>query len=88
LSFDIEPIAIKTSDLASLFTFQDVLSFGFPKAGTGNYIIVNSIQKQKRDMTVIIACCVYDEVIAIQEASHQGMEEEETVKALPMRRRK
>jgi len=70
LSDDIEPIAIKTNDLAALFVFQDVLTFYLPKKGLGDYIIVESVNKQKRDMSCIIACCIYDEIIAVKESYH------------------
>jgi len=76
LSADIEPIAIKTPDLIALFSFQDVLTFYLPKQGVGDFIKVESIHKQKRDMSGIIACCIYDEIIDVKEATKPGKKEE------------
>ncbi|MFA5525883.1 MAG: hypothetical protein WC992_03570 [Acholeplasmataceae bacterium] len=75
LEDDIEPIAIKTPDLMALFAFQDVLRFQLPALGAGDYIKVDSIHKQKRDMVGVVACCIYDEIIEIKEATHGGQEQ-------------
>ena len=72
LTENLEPIAIKTQDFLALFTFQDVLKFYLPKEGKGDFIKVESINKAKRDMTGIIACCIYDEIIEIKEATRPG----------------
>jgi len=75
LEDSVEPIAIKTPDLMALFAFQDVLRFQLPKLGAGDYLKVDSIHKQKRDMAGVVACCVYDEIIEVKEASHGRQEQ-------------
>lgn len=62
------PIGIKTSDFFSLFSFQNILDFQFPVTGSGDYILVKSADKLKRDMTVLVSGCLYDEIIKIKEA--------------------
>lgn len=69
LSHNIEPIAIKTQDFMALFTFQDVLKFYLPKEGLGDFIKVESVNKAKRDMDGFLACCIYDEIIEVKEAT-------------------
>lgn len=64
------PVGIKTNDFTSLFAFQDTLKFEFPSRGKEDYVIIRSIQKDKRDMVGLIACCLYDEIIKIQEVNH------------------
>ncbi len=66
---DIEPIALKTPDFAALFLFQDALRFQLPVLGKGDFIRVDSMVKQRRDMTALVACCIYDEIIEIKEAT-------------------
>ena len=68
LTEDFGPVAIKTDDFKALFTFQDVMKFSFPNENKSDYIIVKSADENKRNMTGIIACCLYDEVIQIREA--------------------
>lgn len=68
LEHNFGPIAIKTNDFAALFSFQDVMQFQFPVSGQLDFVIVQSPDKNKRDMSGVIACCLYDEVIKIQEA--------------------
>jgi hypothetical protein len=72
LSEDFGPVGIKTKDFSALFTFQDTLNFEFPSSDKEDYIIVKSIDKKKRDMTGIIACCLYDELIQIQQSRCNG----------------
>jgi hypothetical protein len=60
------PLALRTPDFAALFAFQDLLRFNFPLDNRhGDFIRVDSIDKNKRDMTGFIACCLYDEIIEI-----------------------
>jgi len=66
LKKNFEPIGIKTKDFEALFTFQNSLKFLFPKKGREDYIIIKSIDKNKRDMVGLIACCIYDELINIK----------------------
>lgn len=61
------PVAMKTPDFQALFTFQEKLKFYFPENG-GSVIVVRNVQETKRDMTGIIAGCLYDEVIELREA--------------------
>lgn len=68
LAKDFGPVGVKTNDLKALFAFQDQLKLEFPDTAKEDYIMVKSIDKTKRDMTGIIACCLYDELIQIQEA--------------------
>lgn len=69
------PVGIKTNDFASLFSFQDTLKFEFPTREREDYIIIRSIQRDKRDMVGLIACCLYDEIIKIQEVRHGGQKQ-------------
>lgn len=69
------PVGIKTNDFVSLFSFQDTLKFEFPSKGKDDYIIIRSLDRHKRDMTAIIACCLYDEIIKIKEVTHGGQEQ-------------
>jgi hypothetical protein len=69
------PLGIKTNDFASLFTFQDTLKFEFPSRGKEDFVIIRSVQKEKRDMVGIIACCLYDEIIKIQEVNNGRQEQ-------------
>lgn len=66
------PVGIKTNDFVSLFTFQDTLKFSFPSSGKEDFIVVQSMDKNKRDMTGVIACCLYDEIINIKEVQNGG----------------
>ena len=67
LPFNIEPIALKTNDFVALFSFQDNLKFYFNKSEKeANWILVKSVDAYKRDMTGIVACCIYDEIIQIK----------------------
>lgn len=61
------PLGIKTNDFVSLFAFQDALKFSFPSSDKEDFIVVQSVDKNKRNMTGVIACCLYDEIINIKE---------------------
>jgi hypothetical protein len=67
LENDFGPVAIKTGDFKSLFYFQDSLKFSFPHRGKEDFILVQSSDSSKRNFTAIVACCLYDEIIKIQE---------------------
>jgi hypothetical protein len=67
LENDFGPIGIKTNDFKALFTFQDSLKFFFPSEENEDYLIIQSLDKNKRDMTGIVACCLYDELIQIKQ---------------------
>ncbi|MHA2017136.1 MAG: hypothetical protein ACTSXY_02570 [Promethearchaeota archaeon] len=75
LTHDFGPIAIKTNDFFAMYSFQDNLKFTFPKGKEGDYIIVRSIDRGKRDMQGIIACCIYDEIIKIRRIQNGGKEQ-------------
>ena len=66
------PIGLRTNDFIALFTFQDVLNFGFEE----NYITVSSIDKNKMDFSGFIACCLYDEIIQIKEVQNNGRQKQ------------
>lgn len=68
LKKDFGPIGIKTKDFEALFSFQNTLKFEFPSTDKEDFIKVTSINKKKRNMTAVIACCLYDEIIQIQKA--------------------
>lgn len=68
LSEDFGPVGIKTKDFMSLFSFQETLKFEFPNTEKEDFILVKSIDRKKRDMTGVVACCLYDELIQIQES--------------------
>ena len=76
LENDFGPVAIKTEDFRALFTFQDVLKFSFPKIGKEDFILVTSGEENKRSITGIIACCLYDEVIQLKEVQKHGRQEQ------------
>jgi hypothetical protein len=82
LENDFGPVAIKTGDFRALFTFQDALKFSFPSRGKEDFILVKGLDDNKRSITGIVACCLYDEVIALQEVVKGG------VKPKPIRRNK
>jgi hypothetical protein len=63
------PVAIKTDDFRALFTFQNILKFSFPHRGKEDFILVKSGDENRRSITGIIACCLYDEIITIQESN-------------------
>lgn len=69
------PVAIKTDDFKALFYFQEVLQFSFPMTGKEDYILVKGTDKNKRDITGLIACCLYDEVIQLKEVKNGGQEQ-------------
>ena len=66
------PVAIKTDDFKALFNFQDVLVFAFPNRENEDFIVVTSGDKNKRSITGIIACCLYDEIIQIKALRKTG----------------
>ncbi len=65
---DFGPVGIKTKDFTSLFAFQDTLKFQFPNTKKEDFIMFRSIDRKKRDMFGIVACCIYDELIEVKEA--------------------
>lgn len=67
LNNDFGPVAIKTGDLRALFTFQEALKFSFPVRGKEDFILITGADTGKRSITGIIACCLYDEIIELQE---------------------
>lgn len=70
LGIDFGPIALRTNDFSALFNFEPILDFTFP-AGVGkgdDYIIIKSVDQKKRDVSGVVACCLYDEIIEIREA--------------------
>jgi hypothetical protein len=66
LEKDFGPIALKTNDFKALFAFQNILQFSFTTSEEEDYVLVKSIDKNKRDMKGLIACCVYDELINLK----------------------
>lgn len=68
LDYDFGPVAIKTGDFKALFYFEDILKFYFPRRDKEDFILVKGLDENKRSVTAIIACCLYDEIIEIKEA--------------------
>lgn len=68
LSAPFGPVAIKTSDFAALYRFQDTLNFTFPHRESDDYIVATSVDRNRRDMTAVVACCLYDEIIDIRQS--------------------
>jgi hypothetical protein len=69
LTEDFGPVGMKTEDFRALFMFQDVLNFSFPSRGKEDFILVKRGEsKNTLNMTGVIACCLYDEIIEIREA--------------------
>ncbi len=66
------PIGIKTGDFQALFTFADTLNFEFPSGDEEDFILVKNRETKRRDITCIIACCLYDEIIKIKEVKKDG----------------
>jgi hypothetical protein len=77
LKNDFGPIGIKTNDFISLFSFQDqdILKFRFPVRGKEDFITIKSMDTNKRDMIGVVACCLYDEIIKIQEVQNGRQEQ-------------
>lgn len=67
LKKDFAPVGIKTKDFEALFSFQNSLKFEFPVGKKQDFVIVRSVDKNKRDMTGLIACCIYDEIIKVKQ---------------------
>lgn len=75
------PVAIKTNDFRALFSIQQddptqsstVLKFFFPTVrGKEDFILVKEgVKNGKRIFTGIVACCLYDEIIKLQEVEIQ-----------------
>jgi len=65
------PLAIKTDDFRALFTFQDALKFSFPSKDKEDFILIKGTDANKRDISGIIACCLYDEVIELKQARQE-----------------
>jgi hypothetical protein len=76
LPFDLEPVAIRTSDFRVLFSFWDNIQIEFAKQSTGgDYLYITGKSNHNREITGIIACCIYDEIIEIKEA-YNGRKEQ------------
>lgn len=61
------PLGMKTGDFKALFNFQDNLDFYFPAVENGEYILAKSTDQTKRNMSCVVACCLYDEIIELQQ---------------------
>lgn len=61
------PLGMKTGDFKALFNFQDNLDFYFPQTEDGEYVIVESTDQTKRNMCCVVSCCLYDEIIQLQQ---------------------
>lgn len=71
LKHNFGPIAIRTGDFQALFTFQNNLRFLFPGSDKNeDYLVIKSGDENKRNMTAIVACCLYDEIIQIKESKN------------------
>jgi hypothetical protein len=68
LKNDFGPIGIRTKDFIALFSFQDTLKFIFPNETKEDFMLVKSVDKKKRDMTAVVSCCLYDELIELQKS--------------------
>lgn len=76
LPFDLEPVAIRTSDFNTLFSFWDSIKIEFAKQSTGgDYLYITGKSSQNREITGIVSCCIYDEIIEIKEA-YNGRKEQ------------
>ncbi len=64
--FDIEPVGLRTNDFAALFAFNHTLTFNFPKANSADSWV--KVKGTKNNMTGMVACCIYDELINVKEA--------------------
>lgn len=85
MEHDFGPIGIKTGDLKALFMFQDSLKFNFPVTPTTDFIIIESVDRHRRDMVVILASCLYDEIIEIQtlKTNSDGRQEQKIRRGQP-----
>jgi hypothetical protein len=80
LKNDFGPVGLKTNDFKALFTFLNTLEFQFPANNQEDFILVRSVDKNKRDMVGVLACCLYDEIIQIKEVRN-GRQEQEDVRS-------
>ena len=71
LAEDFGPVAMKTEDFRAMFQFLDVLNFEFPSRGKEDFILIQSADRNVRDMTGVVACCLYDEIIEIRDARQE-----------------
>jgi hypothetical protein len=76
---DFGPVAIRTSDFVSMFSFLNPLEFSFPVDSRGDFFTVRGTNPRVRDMFGVISACLYDEIIQIEEARH-GRREEQKVR--------
>lgn len=77
LPFDFGPIALRTNDFQAMFAFQESLKFTFSdpnEDNSGDLVKVDSVDKGKFNMSGLIACCVYDELIQVKEVEHGRQE--------------
>lgn len=76
LKNDFGPIAMKTNDFVALFSFNTgeakALKFYFPTKGKEDFFTITGLDDSKRNMKVIIACCLYDEIIKLKEVQQDG----------------
>jgi hypothetical protein len=49
------------------------LRFSFPVRGKEDFILVKSGDTTRRSITGVVACCLYDEVIELQEVHRQSI---------------
>jgi hypothetical protein len=76
--FSFGPVAIKTNDLQALYAFDEkAIKFTFLSSKGNDFVIVESPDKTKRNMSGIVACCLYDEVIEIEESKSESKEKKE-----------
>lgn len=69
------PIAVKTTDFKALYSFQKSIKFWFP-TDSGEFILFSSTDVNKRNMTGLVSCCIYDEIIKLQEAKRNGRQKQ------------
>ena len=64
------PIVVNIKDFKALFSFQKTLNFYFPRKAECDFIIVENINKKVRDMSCILTCSMYNELIKVQEENY------------------
>jgi hypothetical protein len=75
LNFDFGPVAVKTNDIAAIFSFQNSIKLNIGKAIPFLYIQNGGQSSSLLEMEAILALCVYDEVAELQSLREESASE-------------
>lgn len=73
--FDFGPVAIRTTDLLALYSFQDILYVRFQKKDFIDFIRVKS-RESSIPLEGIVGCCLYDEMFETKGVDNHGRKEQ------------